>query len=339
MPSVTVLYDKQEEAVRAEAIADGKKQPELVCSQIAGVLAKRGYAVKCLAAEPPIKKLVRQLEEDDSDVVFNVCESLGGAPDEERRIAALLELLEKRFTGSGSLAMTIAGDKSLAKKLFDFHRISSPDFAIIAPGGRVEGNPSLNTFPLIVKPSSMDASIGIDKKSVVRSVDEVVERVFAVHNEYHVPALVEQYIDGREIYVSMIGNPPEVLPPIEWDLSKLPPDLPRIAGTEAKWEHDFKQAKEFVPQDVVDNQEIMARIREAAMGAWKALMIRDYCRIDMRLTSDGVPYVIEVNPNPWLDSRSEFALAARRAKMSHGDVIERIVQLAMKHPIRERSAI
>src|SRR5689334_4222586 len=189
MPSVTVLYDKQEESVRADAIADGKKQLELVCTQIAAVLAKRGYKVKCLAAEPPIKKLVRLLEEDDSDIIFNVCESLGGAPDEERRITAMLELLEKRFTGSGSLAMTIAGDKSLAKKLFDFHRINSPDFAIIAPGGRVEGNPNLDTFPLIVKPSSMDASIGIDKKSVVHSVDEVVAQVFAVHNEFHVPAL------------------------------------------------------------------------------------------------------------------------------------------------------
>ena len=338
---MTVLYDAQEEAVRADALAGGRKAPELVCRQIAGTLAKRGYSVRCLAAEPPIKKLVRQLEEDDSDLIFNVCESLGGAPDEERRITALLELLEKRFTGSGSLAMTIAGDKSLAKKLFDFHGISSPDFAIIAPGGRVEGNPNLDTFPLIVKPSSMDASIGIDRKSVVRSVDTVVERVFAIHNEFHVPALVEQYIDGREIYVSMIGNPPVVLPPIEWDLSKLPPDLPRIAGTEAKWEHDFKQAREFVPKDVVENEEIMTRLRDAAIGAWKALMIRDYARIDMRLTRDGVPYVIEVNPNPWLDSRSEFAMAARRAKpeMSHGDVLERIVQLAMKHPIRERSAV
>jgi len=339
-PTITVLYDAQEENVRTEEIAEGKKKvAPLICEQIDSVLTKRGYKVKSLAAEAPIKKLVRLLEDDTSDIVFNVCESLGGAPDEERRIAALLELLEKRFTGSGSLALTLSGDKALAKKLFEFHGIRSPDFTIIAPGGRVEGNPSLTKFPLIVKPSSMDASIGIDARSVVHSVDEVVERVFAVHNEFHVPALVEQYIDGREIYISMLGNPPDVLPPIEWDLSKLPPELPRIAGTEAKWEHDFKEAKEFVPQDVVRNDEVMKRIREAAMGAWNALQIRDYARIDMRLTSDGTPYVIEINPNPWLDSHAEFAMAARSAKLTHADVIERIVQLAMRHPIRERSAI
>src|SRR6202040_3316675 len=140
---------------------------------------------------------------------------------------------------------------------------------------------SLSKFPLIVKPSSMDASIGIDERSVVHSVGEVVERVLAIHNEFHVPALVEQYIDGREIYVSLLGNPPDVLPPIEWDLSKLPPELPRIAGTEAKWEHDFKEAKEFVPQDVIEDDQLMQRIREAALGAWNALQIRDYARVDM----------------------------------------------------------
>src|SRR5437899_2898714 len=178
-PSITVLYDAQEQLVRDEEIAEGKKPPSLVCDQIGNALSKRGYSVKCLAAEAPIKKLVRQLEDDTSDLIFNVCESLGGAPDEERRIAALLELLEKRFTGSGSLALTLAGDKSLAKKLFDFHGIKSPDFVIIAPG-HVEGRAGLTSFPLIVKPTAMDASIGIDAKSVVNSVEEEMERVCAI---------------------------------------------------------------------------------------------------------------------------------------------------------------
>ena len=339
-PTITVLYDAEEKSVRKEELAEGKKVPELVCNQIDAVLTKRGYTIKLLAAEAPIKKLVRQIEDDTSDIIFNVCESLGGAPGEERRIAAVLELLEKRFTGSGSLALTLATDKSLAKKLFDFHKVKSPDFVIIAPE-RVEGATSLTTFPLIVKPTAMDASIGIDAKSVVHNVEELMNRVLYIHNEFHNPALVEQYIEGREIYVSMIGNPPQVLPPIEWDLSKLPPDLPRIAGTEAKWDHDFKEAREFVPEDVTSNEEVMQRIREVAMNAWNALLIRDYARIDMRLTADGIPYVIEINPNPWLDNRAEFAMAARRAKpeMSHGDVIERIVELAMAHSIPERSAI
>ena len=191
---------------------------------------------------------------------------------------------------------------------------------------------------MIVKPINSDASIGINAKSVVRTVQELMDRIFAVHQEFGAPALVEEYIEGREIYVGVIGNPPIALPPIEWDLSKLPASLPRIAGTEAKWEHDFKEAKEFVPQDVMKDAELLERVQSAAIAAANALLIRDYARIDMRLTDDGKPYVIEVNPNPWLDSRAEFAMAARRAKpeMSYGDMIERIVELAMAHPIRER---
>lgn len=337
-PTITVLYDADEERVRSEALAKGEKFPVLVAKQIEEVLTKRGYTVKLLAAEPPIKKLVRLIEDDNSDLVFNICESLGGEGAEERRIAAVLELLDKRFTGSGSLSLTLAGDKSLSKKLFDFHGVRSPDFAIIAPG-HVETKASLDQFPLIVKPIATDASIGINAKSVVNTVEELMERVFSIHAEFHTPALVEQYIDGRELYVGLLGNPLETLPPIEWDLSKLPSHLPRIAGTEAKWENDFKEAKEFVPKDVIEDEELMKRIHTAATGAASALLIRDYARIDMRLAADGTPYVIEVNPNPWLDGRAELAMAARRAKpdLSYPDLIERIVQLAMARPIRERS--
>ena len=343
-PTITILYDAEEERVREEALAKGEKFPTLVCNQIEDVLTKRGYTIKKLAATPPIKKLVRQLEDDNSDLIFNVCESLGGDGNEERRIASMLELLDKRFTGSGSLALTLAGDKSLAKKLFDFHQIQSPDFAIIAPG-HVEGNPKLNAFPVIVKPIATDASIGINAKSVVYSVHEMMERVFSIHQEFSCPALVEQYIDGREIYVGLLGNPPAVLPPIEWDLSKLPDGMPRIAGSELKWEEaknpEWKAAKEFVPEDILKNPELMGKISDVVFNAWKALQIRDYARLDLRLTADGTPYVIEVNPNPWLDKAAEFAMAARKAKpeLSYGDLMEKIVELAMMRPMRDRTKV
>jgi D-alanine-D-alanine ligase len=337
-PTITILYDADEDRVRAEALAKKEKFPALVSVQIEEVLAKRGYTVKRLAAEAPIKKLVRLIEDDNSDLIFNICESLGGDGGEERRIAAVLELLDKRFTGSGSLSLTLAGDKSLSKKLFEFHGVRSPEFTIISTTG-TEGKPSLDKFPLIVKPIASDASIGINAGSVVNTVEALMDRVFSIHQEFHTPALVEEYIDGRELYVGVLGNPPVLLPPIEWDLSKLPSHLPRIAGTEAKWENDFKEAKEFVPKDIVADEALMTRISEAVLGACKALLIRDYARIDMRLAADGTPYVIEVNPNPWLDARAEFAMAARRGKpeLSFGDLIEKIVELAMTHEIHERS--
>jgi D-alanine-D-alanine ligase len=342
-PTITILYDAQEERERDAALAKGEKFPVLVSQQIEDVLTKRGYSIKKLAATPPIKKLVRQIEDDNSDLIFNVCESLGGEGAEERRIASVLELLDKRFTGSGSLALTLAGDKSLAKKLFEFHNVSSPDFTIVAPG-HTEGTQNLNKFPLIVKPIATDASIGINAKSVVNTVSELMDRIFSIHTEFHTPALVEEYIDGREIYVGLLGNPPTVLTPIEWDLSKLPEGMPRIAGTEAKWEEEknpeFKLAKEFVPEDIVADETVMTKIRDAALGAYRALQIRDYARIDMRLHADGTPYVIEVNPNPWLDKAAEFAMAARKSKpeLSYPDLIEKIVELAMNRLVRERVA-
>ncbi|HEU4523097.1 MAG TPA: D-alanine--D-alanine ligase [Thermoanaerobaculia bacterium] len=341
-PTITILYDADEDKVRDEALARGEKFPALVCNQIEDVLTKRGYTIKRMAAVPPVKKLVRQLEDDNSELIFNICESLGGDGAEERRIASMLELLDKRFTGSGSIALTLAGDKSLAKKLFEFHQIRSPDFAIIAPG-HVEGNPKLNSFPVIVKPIATDASIGINAKSVVYSVQEMMERVFSIHEEFHCPALVEQYIDGREIYIGLLGNPPTVLTPIEWDLSKLPDGMPRIAGSEVKWEDwknpELKAAKEFVPEDILANEPLMAKIRDIVLYAWKSLQIRDYARIDLRLTAEGEPFVIEVNPNPWLDKSAEFAMAARKSRpdLSYGDLIEKIVEVAMLRPMREKN--
>jgi len=340
--NVTILYDAHEDIEREKALARGEKFPILVVQQVEEALKKRGYAVKRLAAELPIKRLVKQLEDDSSDIIFNVCESLGGAGEEERRIASILELLDKKFTGSGSLALTLAGDKSLSKKLFKFHGIESPDFTIAAPG-HIEGSGGLKKFPLIVKPIATDASIGIDANSVVHTVEDLMRRVFYIAETFHTPALIEEYIDGREIYVGVLGNEnPEILPPIEWDLSKLPEGMPRIAGTEAKWEEDknpqFKAAKEFVPQDIVNDPVIMERIRTAVLGAAKALLIRDYARIDLRLRADGTPFIIEVNPNPWLDGKAEFAMAARRRKpeLSYPDLIEHIVELGLAREFRGR---
>jgi D-alanine-D-alanine ligase len=323
---ITILYDGDEERVREAALARGEKFPRLVCTQVEEALAKRGHGVKLLAAEPPITRLVRQLEDDSSDLIFNICESLGGNGAEEKRIASLLELLDKRFTGSGSLALTLAGDKSLSKKLFDFHRVCSPEFIVIT-AEHIEGKPQVEHFPMIVKPIASDASIGINARSIVHDVDEMLDRVHAVHRDFHTPALVEQYIDGRELYVALLGD--TLLPPIEWDLSELPDGLPRIAGTEAKWE--VESAPEFIPDDIMGDAALLARIHGAALAACNATLIRDYARVDLRLDAGGTPYVIEVNPNPWLDANAEFAMAAKNANPSidYDDMIERIVTLAM----------
>lgn len=363
---ITILYDAVEDKAKAEAAAMGDKSP-FVFEQIADVLTKQGHQVTMLAAERKVKNLVGLLEKDNSDVIFNVCESLGGESHHEQNVAAMLELMEKRFTGSGALGLTLAQDKALSKKLFAFHGIRYPKFSTME-FGQVEWSDKLK-FPLFVKPMNEDASIGIDAGAIVRNVKELMERISYIHTEIRKPALIEEYIDGREIYVGVIGNDkPEALPIVEWDFSKLPKDTPRIATAEAKWDEDSEafRAPEIFPVDIPD--EVYKRIQQAAVNAYKTLKLRDYGRVDIRLRQRVRPakpaekpeeqtdetkkngkteapppaestvddwefYVIEVNPNPFLDKKGELAIAARKQGLKYPQLIERIVESALKRKI------
>jgi len=185
-------------------------------------------------------------------------------------------------------------------------------------------------FPLIVKPTSEDGSIGIDQYSVVSSVKELMERIHYIQEEFDSPALIEEYIEGREIYASILGNDrPEALPLIELDLSKLPEGMAKVAGTEVKWEKDTEAYKvtKSAPVEDLDEQTV-EHLSKTALAAYRTLQLRDYGRIDMRLTEKGEIYVIEANPNPWLSSNSEFFMAAKKSGRSYTDMVEEIVKLA-----------
>jgi D-alanine-D-alanine ligase len=182
----------------------------------------------------------------------------------------------------------------------------------------------------MVKPTSEDGSIGIDKDSVVGSVKELMERIHYIQDEFNSPALIEEYIDGREIYAAILGNQnPQVLPLVELDLSRLPADMPRVAGTEVKWEKDSDAYKltKSAPVDDLD-EDTTELLNSTALAAYQALKLRDYGRIDMRLNKKGEVYVIEANPNPWLSSSSEFFMAAKKSGRSYADTINEIVELA-----------
>jgi D-alanine-D-alanine ligase len=217
----------------------------------------------------------------------------------------------------------------VAKRLFTFHGLRTPDFATVYQG-RLQWSDDLH-FPVIVKPKREDGSIGIEFSAVVGSIKELMERIDALHADLDSPVLIEEYIEGRELYVSVLGNePPTALPVVELDLSDLPEGTPRIAGTEVKWERGtdaYKKTKLRVPEDLSEDR--LAEIQEIAVTACRALEIRDYARADLRLTPDGRIYLLEVNPNPWLHSTAEFSLAAKQAGRDHGSLIEEIVAMAV----------
>jgi len=264
-----------------------------------------------------------------ADVIFNLTESYAGDDTMDMNLAGYLDLLGVPYTGSGPHGLYLAQDKAVSKKIIKFHGVRTPDFAHVYRG-TLDHSHDIK-FPLIVKPTSEDGSIGIDVGSVVGTVKELMERIHYIHEEFDSPVLIEEYIEGREIYGAVLGNNEnaEVLPMVELDLSRLPKGTPRIAGSEVKWEKDTEAYKvtKSAPADDLD-EKMAEKLASTAMSAFRALKLRDYARIDMRLNAKGEVYVIEANPNPWLSSNSEFYMAAKKSGRSYTDMIETIVELA-----------
>jgi len=276
--------------------------------------------------------IVAQLQSFQPDLVFNLIESFNDKSALGSNVTALLNLLGLRYTGSSPAGMIIADDKTLTKKVLGFHSIQTPQFATLYRGA-VDWAGDL-TFPVIVKPPQEDASIGITSSSVVHEIKDLFARIDELQSEYQSPVLVEQYIEGREFYVGLLGNVNvEALPIIELDFSKFPADKPRIASWEAKWGDESGGGEEFAgttsifPENL--DEALVERMQQVARDCFQALRLRDYARIDMRVTDAGEIYVIEVNPNCYLEKESEFARAARKSGLEYEAVIGRIVELAM----------
>ena len=337
--NITVLYDAIEDREKARAEANGEEFA-LAYESVAKALEERGRKVTLLPAGTDLRSLVTTIGRDESGLVFNLCESLGGVAQHEQHVVALLELMGKRFTGSSALGLTLAQDKALSKKLLHYHGIRFPKFTVLR-GHPIEWKADLE-FPLFVKPLNQDGSVGIDRNSIVNNFGELKERVSFVQEECGSPALVEEYIEGREIYVGILGNETlETLPILEWDFSKVPDHLPKIASAEAKWDKESPEYKapQVFPTDIPD--EVVARVRQVSLDAFRALRIRDYARVDMRLRPPGTAtprgasdkwecFVIEANPNPHLEPKGELALAARKQGLNYSDLINRIVDLALE---------
>ena len=304
-----------------------KKREKHDHEEIFEALDKLGHEPSYVVLDGTDKTLTA-LARCETDLFFNLVESYAGDDHKEMHVAAYLDLLGRPYTGAGPQALFLAQDKALAKKIFEFHGIRTPFFATCYQGTLDHSHDI--SFPLIVKPISEDASIGIDKDSVVGSVKELMQRIQYVQEEFESPALIEEYIEGREIYASVLGNQePEVLPLVELDMSRLPAGMPKVAGTEVKWEKDSEAYKATRSAPVEDlDEETISRLAETALAAYRTLKLRDYARIDMRLTGKGEVYVIEANPNPWLSSNSEFFMAAKKSGRTYADMIGEIVDLA-----------
>src|SRR5215510_6040130 len=332
---IIVLYDRVLVDKSEESAAGADRSPitrtldkKEVEEEVAEVLGRLGHEVVMHEIDGTMKSLLA-LGRIDCDLVFNLVESFADDDTADFKVAAFLELLGKKYTGTGTHGLMLAQDKAVAKKIFAFHGIHTPVFARCFRG-RLDFSHDLQ-FPVIVKPAREDGSIGIEFSAVVSSIRELMERMDWLHAHFDTPALIEEYIEGRELYVAVIGNDkPEALPVVELDLSKLPEGTPKIAGSEVKWEEDtqaYKATKPFFPDDLAED--VVTKLQETAVQAFTALQLHDYGRIDFRLAKDGTVHVLEVNPNPYLLPTAEFSMASKKSGRSYIETIGEIAVLAM----------
>jgi D-alanine-D-alanine ligase len=297
--------------------------------QVAEALRQGGHRVSRLLVPDDIKAVMAGLGRRKPDLVFHMIHDFGG---ESGLIAtaALIDALKLPYTGGGPGELFIRGHKSLAKKILAYEKLKCPDFAVFSRDADLETGGNLR-LPLIVKPLERDGSIGIGANALVRSVPEMMERVLAIHREVKDSALAEEYIEGREFFVGVLGNrDPVAFPPVEMDFSGLPDGAPRVLDYKAKWEKgspEFKGTKAVLP-DLPE--ELKARLQKVALDACRALLVRDYARVDLRLTDTQEIYVIEVNANCYLERSGEFATAAAAAGIDYPTLIDRIARSALE---------
>lgn len=309
--------------------SEESKTHDVVVDQVAEALRQGGHTPSIFGVHGDLGKLVSGLKRRKPDLVFNLLEMFGQNVRGDVAVAGLLDLVGVRYTGGGPGELYLRQDKGLAKKALAFDKILYPDFAVFSKDDLETGGNL--TMPLFVKPLRADASIGIGGDSLVRDATSLMKRVASIHKKFNDSALAEEYIEGREFYVGVLGNrDPLAFPPVEMDFSGLPEGAPRVLDSKAKWKKDSAEYKgtRSVMAEIPD--ELRARLKKVSLDAYRALRVRDYGRVDLRYTETGEIYVIEVNANCYLESGSEFATAAAAGGIEFPALVNKIVDLAVE---------
>jgi D-alanine-D-alanine ligase len=294
-------------------------------------LKEEGHEVRVLGVGAELAPIRRAIDEFRPAIAFNLIEAFDNVASFDHNVVAYLELLRLCYTGCNSRGLVLARDKSISKKILHYHRIGVAAFEVFPRGRRVR-RPRRLSFPLIVKSLTLDASLGISQASVVEDDEHLVERVRFIHESLETDALVEEYVEGRELYVGLLGNRRlEVLPVWELDFSGMPAESRRIATERLKWSLTYQKkhhinsglAKDLAP-------EVLKRITSVCKRVYRNLHLSGYARIDLRLREDGRVFVLEANPNPQLAYGEDFAESAERAGLKYGPLLERIMGLGLR---------
>jgi D-alanine-D-alanine ligase len=299
---------------------------------IAAALRNEGFDVNLLNINEDIQVLIDLLINNPPHVAFNLIEYYRDDPSLEHLVAGLYALYGVRFTGAGPFTLALCQRKGMTKQLLKANNIPTPKYKLLTEPG-LPGRHGLR-YPLIVKPAHEDASSGVDKDSVVYNYDQLCKRIKKAFEDHYPPILIEEFIEGRELHVSVLGNdPPEILPIIEFDFSELPPDHPQIISYDAKWNplvETYHRVHSVCPAKL--SKKVEEKVKTAVLESYKITGCRDYARVDLRLTKENNVFVLEVNPNPDLTEGVSFMDSSEHAGLSFGETLSKIVECALVRP-------
>jgi D-alanine-D-alanine ligase len=297
---------------------------------VLAALAELGHTVEHLAIFDNLDLLRQKFLTFAPDVIFNLADQFKNNRAFDQNIVSFLEMHDVPFTGCGSTGLTLCKHKGISKKILGYHRIHVPEFTVIARGKQCV-RPKRLKFPIIVKPLKEEASYGISQASFVETDEQFKERVQFIHNNYDNDVIAEEYIAGRELYVSLLGNHRlEVFPIRELVFKEVPPDEPKIATYKAKWDEEYRKRWGLQNQFAEGLDPTLARnIVQTCKRIYRLLTIDGYARVDLRVTPANEIYFIEANPNPILAADEDFAQSALKAGLAYPQLIARIIRAGL----------
>jgi D-alanine-D-alanine ligase len=288
-----------------------------------------GHEALCVGILDEVGAVRRAVFEFQPHVAFNLTEEFDGVGFFDQNIVSYLELLKIPYTGCNPRGLMIARDKSLAKKILSYHGVATPTFEVFPRGAPVR-RPAHLKFPLIVKSVNEEASIGISQASIVTDEEKLEERVFFVHEHVGTDAIAETYIEGRELYVGVLGNVRMETLPI-WELHFPGNQGWPIATRRVKWNGSYRQKHGIYSGEAKGlTPDLTTKVKDISRKVYRLLGLNGYARMDLRLTQDGTVHVIEANPNPHIGAQEDFAQSAQLAGLSYGDLLWRILNLGLR---------
>ncbi|MGK0296529.1 MAG: D-alanine-D-alanine ligase [Gammaproteobacteria bacterium] len=306
---------------------------------VVSTLKRMGHEVIPVGVFDDLGVIRRAINEYKPDIAFNLLEEFHGNSLYDYHVASYLELMKLPYTGCNPRGLMIAHDKALSKKLFTFHRINTPRFCVFPLDTKVRIPKSLR-FPLIVKSLVEEGSYGLSQASVVNTKEKLLERVHYLHTKLNTHVLTEEFIEGREIYISIVGNSRlQTLPLLELEFGDMPSDAHNIATSKVKWDWQYQKVHKInlVAAKNLD-EKLIKRLHALGKRIYKILGISGYVRIDLRLTEDNKIYVLEANANPDIGFQEELSTSAELANISYEQLLQKIINNGLKY-IPETSRI